>query len=152
MDKRKHARKGLKSSRRPLPQGPLFGGKILLKALWARASTKNATMVCCPRPVFEGKLWGVSDTPWYYCHHLCSSLWKEQSWSNQVSDIFCDGAVWDLAWPWPKHISQAICRIFSPIIPQAWRASGWYLNYQGLAIGNSYLEHSFKKDCELYVK
>lgn len=126
MENRKHARQGLRSCRcrsrpgRGTPRTSVWG-RILLKALWARTGMKNPTIVCCPKPAFEGEPRGRSETLWC-CHcHVWSSLWEERSWSNQVSDTFCDGAVWDPTLA--NRISRGFYQVFSAIIPQGERVN-----------------------------
>lgn len=148
MDKRNHARF---STHLP-PPGPLFKGRILPKALWAKArEPEECYCGLLPKAGVWRKAERKNRAPWCYCCHLWSSLWEKTLGPTRLVTTFVMG----LCGPGltlPNQISPATCGLFFPIIPQPQKTNRLYLNYQGLAISSSYLEHTFKKDCKLYIK
>lgn len=76
------------------------------------------------------------------------NLWKEESWSNQVSDTFRHGAVRNLACLLPTRFIKPSIGFFLQLSLRAGRTDRLYLNYQELAVGCGSLEHIVEKDCE----
>lgn len=75
-------------------------------------------------------------------------MWQEWSWSNQVSDTFYDGAVWDLTRLLLTRFLKPSAGSFLLLFPRAWRANRFYLHDQEVTIGRDYLEHAGEKDSE----
>lgn len=98
MDNRKHAGETKVQQSSLIPRASVLG-KDLAEGPLAENKNEEPYQVVLPstKPASEGKLCGKGNTPGCCCCHLWSNLWKEESWSNQVSDTFCDGVVWDLA-------------------------------------------------------
>ena len=150
MDK-KHAKQSLRSyrclsppGRGSSPPGLLFGEGSCWKPFGQEQVWRTPSSF-----VAWSQVWRRSETLWCCYRHVWSSLWKEQSRSNQVSVTFCDGLCG--TWLLTTRILKPSIGSSLQLFPRVRRT-----NSISLAIGGGSLEHTVKQDgeatCRLRVK